>query len=144
MSRLTKEEAFQVLELDHSSSSSDDIRKAYLRLARKHHPDKSSVPDAEELFKSISNAYQRLTDDADISDKEDTNEDKHDEDADCEQDTDYYAFFREVQRQQKESDQAMKEEKFRRNRLSALFHKRRKEQEKNLDEMNKKQLYLLM
>ena len=136
MSRLTKEEALQVLELDHSSSSSDDIRKAYLRLARKHHPDKSSVPDAEELFKSISNAYQRLTDDADISDKEDTNEDKHDEDADCEQDTDYYAFFREVQRQQKESDQAMKEEKFRRNRLSALFHKRRKEQEKNLDEMN--------
>ena len=83
MSRLTKEEAFQVLELDNSSSSSD-IRNAYLRLARKHHPDRNSIPDAEELFKNISNAYQRLTDAAAISDDESDDETG---------DTDFYSFY---------------------------------------------------
>ena len=39
-------------------ASADEIRKAYRRLAQKHHPDVSKEPGAEERFKEIAEAYQ--------------------------------------------------------------------------------------
>jgi curved DNA-binding protein len=43
-------------------ASADEIRKAYRRLAQKHHPDVSKEPDAEAKFKEIAEAYQTLKD----------------------------------------------------------------------------------
>ncbi len=46
-----------------ASATADEIKKAYRRLAAKHHPDKNaSDPKAAETFKSISEAYQTLGD----------------------------------------------------------------------------------
>ncbi len=43
-------------------ASEDDIRKAYRKLARKHHPDLNpNDPSAEERFKKISGAYEVLS-----------------------------------------------------------------------------------
>ena len=44
-------------------ASKEDIKTAYRKLARKYHPDVSKAADAEEKFKSISNAYEVLSDD---------------------------------------------------------------------------------
>ncbi|KAF9270539.1 DnaJ-domain-containing protein [Marasmius fiardii PR-910] len=44
-------------------ATTDDIKKAYRRLAIKHHPDKNpDDPQAEERFKAIAIAYQTLSD----------------------------------------------------------------------------------
>ncbi|GBE85685.1 DnaJ-domain-containing protein [Sparassis latifolia] len=44
-------------------ATSDDIKKAYRRLAIKHHPDKNrDDPNAGEIFKTIAIAYQTLSD----------------------------------------------------------------------------------
>ncbi|KAH9942632.1 DnaJ-domain-containing protein [Amylocystis lapponica] len=44
-------------------ATTDDIKKAYRRLAIKHHPDKNrDDPNAEERFKDIAIAYQTLSD----------------------------------------------------------------------------------
>ena len=43
-------------------ASSDDIKKAYRKLARKYHPDVAKEEGAEERFKEISEAYQTLSD----------------------------------------------------------------------------------
>lgn len=43
------------------SATEDEIRKAYRKLARKYHPDTSSEPDADERFKTISAAYEVLS-----------------------------------------------------------------------------------
>jgi curved DNA-binding protein len=43
-------------------ASADEIRKAYRRLAQKHHPDVSKEPGAEAKFKEIAEAYQTLKD----------------------------------------------------------------------------------
>jgi curved DNA-binding protein len=43
-------------------ASQEDIRRAYRRLARSHHPDVSKEPDAETRFKDISEAYDVLRD----------------------------------------------------------------------------------
>jgi curved DNA-binding protein CbpA len=43
-------------------ATSDDIRKAYRRLARQHHPDANpGDPEAEEQFKEIQQAYETLS-----------------------------------------------------------------------------------
>ncbi|NPA73168.1 MAG: J domain-containing protein [Epsilonproteobacteria bacterium] len=44
------------------NASSDEIKKAYRRLARKYHPDINKSPDAEEKFKEINAAYEILSD----------------------------------------------------------------------------------
>jgi curved DNA-binding protein len=43
-------------------ASEEEIKKAYRRLARQHHPDISKEEGAEERFKDISEAYQTLSD----------------------------------------------------------------------------------
>jgi curved DNA-binding protein len=43
-------------------ASADEIRKAYRRLAQKHHPDVSKEAGAEAKFKEIAEAYQTLKD----------------------------------------------------------------------------------
>ena len=43
-------------------ASADDIKKAYRKLAQKHHPDVSKEKGAEDRFKDIGEAYQTLKD----------------------------------------------------------------------------------
>lgn len=43
-------------------ATADDIRQAYRKLARKYHPDVSKLPDAEEKFKDLGEAYEVLKD----------------------------------------------------------------------------------
>jgi len=43
-------------------ASQDEIKKAYRKLAKENHPDQSDDPDAEEMFKEISEAYAVLSD----------------------------------------------------------------------------------
>jgi molecular chaperone DnaJ len=43
-------------------ASQDDIKKAYRRLAREHHPDVNGHPASEERFKEVTGAYEILSD----------------------------------------------------------------------------------
>jgi curved DNA-binding protein len=43
-------------------ATADDIKRAYRRLARKHHPDVSKDPQAEARFKELGEAYEVLKD----------------------------------------------------------------------------------
>ena len=43
-------------------ATDDDIRKAYRRLAREHHPDVNGDPAAEARFKEVAGAYEILSD----------------------------------------------------------------------------------
>ncbi len=53
------EHYFAILGLNPGASETE-IKKAYRRLARKYHPDVSTLPDAEERFLEITEAYDRL------------------------------------------------------------------------------------
>lgn len=44
------------------SATTDQIKKAYRKLARKYHPDVNSDPDAERQFKDVGEAYEVLKD----------------------------------------------------------------------------------
>lgn len=60
---MAKRDLYEVLGVA-KSASADDIKKAYRKLAMKHHPDRN--PDdkgAEEKFKEVQAAYEILTDD---------------------------------------------------------------------------------
>jgi len=46
------------------TATSDEIKSAYRKLARKYHPDVSKEKDAEERFKAINEAHEVLKDDA--------------------------------------------------------------------------------
>lgn len=54
---MTEEEAYKILEL--SSKHSENIKNSYLKLSKKHHPDKGGDP---EIFLKINKAYSLLTD----------------------------------------------------------------------------------
>ncbi|MFA5669306.1 MAG: DnaJ C-terminal domain-containing protein [Balneolaceae bacterium] len=52
---------YKTLEVS-KSATAEQIKKAYRKLARKHHPDVSKDPDAEKNFKEIGEAYEVLKD----------------------------------------------------------------------------------
>ena len=59
---MDKRDYYEVLGVDREASS-EDLKKAYRRLAMKFHPDRqSSDPKAEEKFKEASEAYEILND----------------------------------------------------------------------------------
>ncbi|HWB61128.1 MAG TPA: molecular chaperone DnaJ [Chthoniobacteraceae bacterium] len=58
----TKRDYYEVLEIDRTVTV-EEIKKAYRRLAVKHHPDKNpDDPQAEERFKELGEAYDVLSD----------------------------------------------------------------------------------
>jgi molecular chaperone DnaJ len=59
----TKRDYYEVLGIDRSATR-EQIRRAYRRLALKHHPDRNKEPGAAERFKEIAEAYAVLSDDA--------------------------------------------------------------------------------
>lgn len=52
---------YQLLNVS-KNASSEQIKKAYHKLALKYHPDKNPTSDQQDKFKSISEAYQILSD----------------------------------------------------------------------------------
>ncbi|MEX2373065.1 MAG: DnaJ domain-containing protein, partial [Dehalococcoidia bacterium] len=54
-------ELYSVLGIPRDASS-DDVKKAYRRLAMEFHPDRNKAPDAETRFKQINAAYEVLSD----------------------------------------------------------------------------------
>jgi molecular chaperone DnaJ len=52
---------YEILGVPHDATQ-DEIRRAYRRLAREHHPDVSQSPQAEDRFKEIAGAYEILSD----------------------------------------------------------------------------------
>jgi molecular chaperone DnaJ len=59
---MSKQDYYKLLDLPRNASEAD-IKKAYRRLAMKHHPDRNpDDPDAEHHFKDAKEAYEVLTD----------------------------------------------------------------------------------
>jgi molecular chaperone DnaJ len=52
---------YEVLGIERGASD-EDVKRAYRRLAREHHPDVNGDPAAEERFKEIAGAYEILSD----------------------------------------------------------------------------------
>lgn len=59
---VTKQDYYTTLEVERTASKAD-IKKAYLRLARKFHPDVNKEDGAEARFKEVKEAYEILSDD---------------------------------------------------------------------------------
>src|ERR1043165_3098577 len=59
---MAKRDYYEVLGVN-KDASEDDIKKAYRKLAMKHHPDRNpDNPKAEEHFKEAKEAYEVLSD----------------------------------------------------------------------------------
>jgi molecular chaperone DnaJ len=57
----SKVDLYEILDVAHDAGA-DEIKRAYRKLARQHHPDVSDAPDAAERFKEINLAYEVLSD----------------------------------------------------------------------------------
>jgi molecular chaperone DnaJ len=62
MSNSNKRDYYEVLGVS-KTTSKEEIKDAYRKLALQYHPDRNKAPDAEEKFKEISEAYAVLSDD---------------------------------------------------------------------------------
>jgi len=58
---MTQRDYYEILGVSRNASS-DDLKQAFRRLARKYHPDVNKQADAEERFKEINEAYAVLSD----------------------------------------------------------------------------------
>ena len=58
---MVKKTYYEILEVD-KKASQEDIKSAYRRLVMLYHPDKNKLPEAEEIFKEIAEAYSVLSD----------------------------------------------------------------------------------
>ncbi len=58
---MVKKTYYEILEVD-KKSSQEAIKSAYRRLVMLYHPDKNKLPEAEEMFKKIAEAYAVLSD----------------------------------------------------------------------------------
>jgi curved DNA-binding protein CbpA len=58
---MVKKTYYEILEVD-KKASLEDIKSAYRRLVMLYHPDKNKLPEAEEIFKGIAEAYSVLSD----------------------------------------------------------------------------------
>ncbi len=59
---MSKKDYYEVLEVSRSATP-QEVKKAYLKLAKRYHPDRNSDdPDAEKKFKELSEAYDVLKD----------------------------------------------------------------------------------
>jgi curved DNA-binding protein CbpA len=58
-----QDDHYRVLGVGHDAST-PEIRRAYRRLARQHHPDRNPGPDSPERFRSLAEAYAVLNDPA--------------------------------------------------------------------------------
>jgi molecular chaperone DnaJ len=56
-----KEDYYKILGVERNASEAD-IKKAYRRLAMKHHPDRNPDKSAEAKFKEAKEAYEILSD----------------------------------------------------------------------------------
>ncbi|MDO4806075.1 MAG: DnaJ domain-containing protein [Coriobacteriales bacterium] len=61
MASMNEKDYYAILEIDEKATS-DEIRRAFQKKARKLHPDVNKEPDAEERFKEVSEAYAVLSD----------------------------------------------------------------------------------
>jgi molecular chaperone DnaJ len=57
----SKRDYYEVLGVSRQAGA-DELKKAFRRLARKHHPDVNQDPEAEERFKEVNEAYEVLSD----------------------------------------------------------------------------------
>ena len=58
-----KRDFYDVLGINRNANT-DEIKKAYRKLARQYHPDVSDDPQAEEKFKEVNEAYEVLSDES--------------------------------------------------------------------------------
>ena len=58
---MVKKTYYEILDVD-KKASKKDIKSAYRRLVMLYHPDKNKLPEAEEMFKEIAEAYSVLSD----------------------------------------------------------------------------------
>ncbi len=61
MSPMEKKDYYEVLGID-KNASTQDIKKAYKKLARKYHPDHNKSEDSSAKFKEVQEAYETLSD----------------------------------------------------------------------------------
>ena len=63
--KLTRRQCYQILEINHEEPSQtamslNDLRKSYLKVAKKNHPDKNRAADSTYKFQLVAAAYHKL------------------------------------------------------------------------------------